>query len=151
MLAGCVVGPDDGRKDDGGTVDAAKSCDTVSFDATDPRLPCDVEAILVAKCQRCHNTPAVIDACYAAHTCAKGPFPLLSWQDTHQVVGSEPVFERMKTAISTDFMPLQITTIMPPVEKLTDAEKARLLDWLSQCAPPSDGVDCPHPDGSVAP
>ena len=35
------------------------------------------------------------------------------------------------------------TSLMPPVEPLTENEKATLLDWLSQGAEPEGGTDCP--------
>jgi hypothetical protein len=34
-------------------------------------------------------------------------------------------------------------SLMPPVEALTDEEKATLLDWLEQGAVPEGGTDCP--------
>jgi hypothetical protein len=77
----------------------------------------------------------VIDACYLAKTCKKGPFPLLTWSDTHQLFGTTPIFELMLNAVQNGYMPFQVTDITPPVAPLGDAEKATLINWAKACAP----------------
>jgi hypothetical protein len=97
-----------------------------------PHFPCEVEDVIVAKCQRCHNDPQENDA----------PFPLLTWEDTRRSYGLVLVYEAMLPAIETDFMPLTQLDLEPPVEPLTPGEKALLLDWLQSDAPAVLGPAC---------
>ena len=82
-------------------------------------LPCEVDVIL-DNCRRCHTDVAPL---------VNAPFTLLDYDDTQALQGGQFVWFRMKKAIETDFMPLQ-----PP--KLDDLQKAVLLDWICECAPP---------------
>jgi hypothetical protein len=135
----------------GTTTDADPECSQAAPDAAPRFLPCDVEAVLRAKCQRCHNSKAVLDVCYAAKTCRKGPFPLLTWSDTHKLQGATPTFELMRQAVESNFMPFQVTDISPPVERLTAGEKATLINWTRACAP-GRSTACPVPeDGGTTP
>jgi hypothetical protein len=77
----------------------------------------------------------VLDSCYVAKTCVKGPFPLLTWSDTHKLQDTTPTFELIHQAIEIDFMPFKTTSISPPVEPLSAEEKATLLRWTAACAP----------------
>jgi hypothetical protein len=97
-----------------------------------PHFPCEVEDVIVAKCQRCHGDPPENDA----------PFPLLTWDDTRRPYGALLVYEAMLPAIETDFMPLTQLELEPPVEPLTPQEKTLLLDWLEDEAPPVLDADC---------
>ena len=99
----------------------------------DPVLPCDVDAVLEAKCRRCHTEPQANGA----------PFPLLTWEDTQGTYVGKPIYVRMQNAIETGFMPFTALTLDPPVEDLTQQEKDTLLAWLADCAKPVDGVVCP--------
>lgn len=100
--------------------------------AKNPTFPCEVEAVLKAKCQRCHDDPQKNGA----------PFPLLAWSDTQTDYFGKPVYERMFSVVSSDFMPFVSLPLNPPVEPLTAAEKETLLDWLV-CATPEDSAVCP--------
>ncbi len=113
----------------GGQAGAAGGC----FPSlANPTLPCDVEAALKAKCQRCHGEPTVNGA----------PFPLLTWADTQADYFDKPIHERMASVVDSNFMPATFLILNPPVEELTPAEKTTLLDWLA-CPKPEDGVVCP--------
>lgn len=128
--AGGTAGSDSGLVDAGCTIDPA---------IVEPVLPCEIDAILEAKCRRCHTSPMANGA----------PFPLLTWQDLQLVPppGTKRVHEKMVVAVETDFMPFcaegACGTFDPPVEALTPQEKQTLLDWLSPCPTPADGVACP--------
>lgn len=124
----------DGRAGDGKAGDGRAECSSEVPDAAPRLFPCDVEAVLAAKCQRCHNSNAVLNRCYPK-SCVKAPFPLLTWSDTHQPYGDRPIFEAMHQAVETDYMPFKTTDISPPVAPLTAEEKATLLAWTAACAP----------------
>jgi hypothetical protein len=98
-----------------------------------PALPCDVEAVLKAKCQRCHQNPPLNGA----------PFPLLTWENTQAIYFNQPIYARMLKAVSSGFMPYKGVVLDPPVEPLTDDEKATLIAWLSECGPPAEKTSCP--------
>ena len=97
-----------------------------------PHLPCDVEDVIRAKCQRCHDQPQRNGA----------PFPLLTWEDTRRQHGLQLVYQAMLPAIEMDFMPLTQLVLEPPVEALTADEKALLLTWLRDGATPVIGASC---------
>ncbi len=121
-----------GVKPDGG--DAGPRCPP-SVNVDTDFLPCDVEAVLVAKCQRCHDTPEHLAPCLRRKSCVSGPFPLLTYADTQQGTGNGRIFELMGQAVSLGYMPFTEANVSPPVEPLTDAEKSTLLDWIAACAP----------------
>jgi uncharacterized membrane protein len=92
------------------------------------QLPCEVERVLRARCQECHTAPPKNGA----------PFPLLTYANTQADYFGKPIYERMRVAIDTDFMPLA------PREKLSDADRAVMLEWIDAGAPPADeGEVCP--------
>jgi hypothetical protein len=130
--------------------DARPTCADSVPDAEPRFFPCNVEAVLVAKCQRCHNEKAVLDLCSPEKKCLKGPFPLLSWSDTHQLFGDQPIFELMRMAVLTDYMPFKTDTITPPVAPLTADEKATLVAWTTVCAPAGTAPCGPKDAGGVA-
>lgn len=105
-------------------------------------LPCEVEQVLRAKCQLCHNDeePRPNFA----------PFPLLTFADTRFVYEARPVWQRMVTVLETDFMPLRGPFVSPEGVPLTPEEKRTLLDWLGACAPSGDPVAVCG-DGGAAP
>ncbi len=100
---------------------------------------CDVQPILVSKCQRCHQDPPQNGA----------PFPLLTYADT-QVASpttNNPTakrFQEMERVVSMGLMPDQSLTLDPPVSALTCQEKATLLGWLRNgaVAAPVGADDC---------
>jgi hypothetical protein len=150
-FAGCasdskpgVSGPRTTPSDSGGTekgcADAAPEGTAGSF------FPCDVDAILAAKCRRCHTTRDVQDVCVADKTCERAPFPLLVWSDTRRAYGTRRPMDLIARVVSDGYMPFQSTRITPPVEKLTEAEKTTLIQWAEACAPPGN-VAC----GDAAP
>jgi hypothetical protein len=148
---GCAGDPDSGSGEPASMPDASEAdahvleCDDSAIDPSSASFPCAVETVIAAKCRRCHDVKAVTDVCRAAGECLATPFPLLTWADTRQDLGSKQVLERMITAVSVGFMPLQDPDLMPPVEALTAAEKETLLDWLMSCAPPADDASPPCP------
>jgi hypothetical protein len=121
-------------------LDAGPDVDPCASVASTGKLPCAVEQVLVAKCQRCHNDddPRPNFA----------PFPLLRFEDTRLAYGDQPVWKRMKPAVESGFMPLVSAGLDPNGEPLTASEKATLLAWLGSCAAPATIEDrCPDPDG----
>jgi hypothetical protein len=99
-------------------------------------LPCDVEAIVAVKCRRCHDEPAALESCLAQNTCMRAPFPLKTWADTRRNLGGGArVVDFLAKVIESGAMPYQTDSIKPPVEKLTAAEKATLVNWANACAP----------------
>ena len=108
----------------------------------DEQIPfCDALAVIRAKCQRCHQQPPQHGA----------PVPFLTYEDIVAPYGSSTEFkysDAMIPAVENGFMPYVVlndppTSLMPPVEPLTEPEKATLLGWLKQGAKPVGGTDCP--------
>jgi hypothetical protein len=101
-------------------------------------IPCDVDAILERKCRRCHSDPMQNGA----------PFPLVTWANIHEKTPPGIIYERMRRAVTLTltngdpFMPAVWVPLDPPVEPLTDDEKATLLGWLDACAPPVEAGSC---------
>jgi hypothetical protein len=120
----------------GGSVGGANTACSDDPGATGA-YPCDVGAIIEAKCQRCHQTEDALRECHAAGTCVMGPFSLLTWADTRVKYGGSPVYTRMAPVLESGFMPLKASDISPPVEPLTEGEKTTLIDWSKSCAPPA--------------
>ena len=121
------AGPDDG--------DAG--CSLPPPDTGGAEIPCDVQAVLEAKCQRCHQSPPLNGA----------PFPLLAWQNTQGNYFDKPIYVRMHDAVESDLMPYCANSACasnfdPPVEPLTTDEKQTLLAWLT-CPLPAFGATCP--------
>jgi uncharacterized membrane protein len=95
-------------------------------------LPCDVERVLVAVCQKCHSSPPRNEA----------PVALVTYADTQLDVEGKPLWTYMQSAIEEGRMPL------PPYE-LTDAERDTLLGWLRGGATPAIGGECDAPDAAA--
>lgn len=108
----------------------AETCVLPAPSTDNARIPCAVDAVLEAKCRRCHTDPTVNGA----------PFPLLKWETLFEPYGTRVVYEAMVGALESDFMPLcaegKCGTFDPPVAALTAEEKETLLNWL----------DCPLPE-----
>lgn len=100
---------------------------------------CDALQVIETKCQRCHQEPPKNGA----------PMPLLTYEDTQaEWTLTKAVHHVMLDAVTRGFMPYvelndPPNSLMPPVEPLTDEEKAALLAWLMQGALPEGGTDCP--------
>jgi hypothetical protein len=94
-------------------------------------FPCDVGAVIQARCQSCHRDPPQ----NGAH------FPLLRYEDTRAPFGPDTLrFQRMAQVIEPGFLPH-----MPPANapQLSAAEFQTLRDWLQGCAlPVSEGRGC---------
>lgn len=94
---------------------------------------CQVRTVLEHKCQRCHTDPPENGA----------PFPLVDYEDTQVLDRAEnPRFERMVAAIVSDYMPATWLKLEPPVEGLTDNERAVILDWAAEGGEPTGGTSC---------
>jgi hypothetical protein len=114
----------------------AGACDT----ADAPRsgeLPCDVAAVLKAKCQPCHQQPPKNHA----------PFPELTYQDLLMPYGTVGLlrWQRMSEVIEPGNAPH-----MPPRDQpqLTASDFATLRGWFAACAPPApEGMGCDVVDG----
>src|SRR5207248_7411483 len=87
-------------------------------------LPCDVDMVLMGKCQPCHQTPQKNGA----------KFPLLTYEDTQQPFGSRRRWQRMAEVIEPDGVPHMPYKTAP---QLTSAELQTLRDWFKACAPPA--------------
>ena len=110
----------------GGGGVACLSCLPVA-DMRTGALPCDVEKVIVDKCQRCHTEPQKSGA----------PFPLLTYENTQALYVGDAIFLAMEHQVRLGTMPLN-----PP--KLTPDEKQTMLAWLCSCAPPApEGTTCP--------
>ena len=100
-------------------------------------FPCDVAAVLAAKCQVCHQQPPINHA----------PFSLLTYADTQAQFGTTSLlkWQRMSQVIEPDGLPH-----MPPSDhpQLSTDDFAVLRGWFARCAPPKMGsAACPNPDG----
>jgi hypothetical protein len=103
----------------------------------DSGLPCDVDDVFARKCRRCHTIPTRHGA----------PFVFLTWQDTQQVRGDQPLAALIGRAVRSGFMPYRIEA-NPPVQPLTEEEKKIIVDWVDAGAPRQD---CDPSGKSAAP
>jgi len=110
---------------------------------TDPVPWCDVFAVLACKCQRCHTEPQENGA----------PFALLTYEDTQAPIGtSSQRWQRMRSAVALNFMPPTFfDDLMPPVEMLTDFEKATIIGWADQGAELLGSAECTAPAPEACP
>lgn len=101
---------------------------------------CDALVVLEAKCQRCHGEPLKNGA----------PVAFLGFEVFSQLYSPTSTVTWREAALDVverDAMPYVAlnnppTSLMPPVEPLTDDEKSTLLGWLKQGAKPEGGTDC---------
>jgi hypothetical protein len=100
-------------------------------------LPCEVDEVFAAKCRRCHTVPTRHGA----------PFVFLTWQDTQQLHGGQPLTSLIGRAVRSGFMPYRIEA-NPKVQPLTDREKEIILAWIDAGAPKQD-CDPAKPQGLV--
>ena len=99
---------------------------------------CDAYKIINCVCQQCHQMPPLHGA----------PIPLMTYADTQapfpNATSPSTVWQEMKTVIASRFMPFTgDSTVMPPVQPLTDEQQATMLAWLSQGATDLGGQSCP--------
>lgn len=101
---------------------------------------CAALTVIRAKCQRCHQDPPQNMA----------PVAFLTYADTQAPYFDTDMawWQIMQGVVERDAMPYvelnnPPTSLMPPVQPLTPDEKATLLGWLKQGAPPLGGTDCP--------
>lgn len=107
--------------------------DTCDPNPTTGELPCEVERVLVQRCQSCHNPADLADS--------GAPFSLVTYADTQAPFGisGEPRWHRMQEVTTPGS-----GTPMPPSKPLTAAERDVLAAWFAACAPPREvGVTCP--------
>jgi cytochrome c5 len=98
-----------------------------------PELPCAVQQVIAAKCERCHGDPLRNGA----------PVRIANWEDTQRNYGPRPLHEAMLEVVEIDFMPPVGLEASPPIEPLTDEEKETLVGWLKDGAAPVIGTTCP--------
>jgi uncharacterized membrane protein len=127
----CAVAATTTSTSDGGGAGGQGS--TCSANAPAGELPCDVEAVLAAKCTTCHAPDEL------AHSGA--PFSLKTYADTQAPFGGRPRWRRMMEVIEPDAMPHMPYGNAPP---LTADENESLDVWFAACAPPRPtGATCP--------
>ena len=100
-------------------------------------LPCDVAAVLKAKCQTCHGAPLQNNA----------KFAVLTYEDTRQPFGTSGKrrWQRMAEVIEPGAVPSmpKRSAELPNTPLLTAAELATLRGWFGTCAPGTDeGKGC---------
>ncbi len=86
-------------------------------------LPPDVDAVLAARCRKCHSDPPINFA----------PFPLVTWQNTQVAAPGHraaPVYEIMEMRLHDATFPMP-----PPGNPITDADRSVLDAWIAQGAP----------------
>jgi hypothetical protein len=145
MIVGLAVacGEDPDVEREGGPLppDGTSGSDSGSAGAAGAVPFCAALQVVRDKCQRCHTDPPKDGA----------PVPFLTYDDFQRPYGSSgsrKYWEAAADAVERDIMPYLAlneppTSLMPPVEPLTDDEKATLLGWLQQGAPAEGGTDCP--------
>jgi|ERR1041385_1095105 hypothetical protein len=109
------------------------ACGGVEQAPPERAIPCEVNAVLVHVCQKCHSSPP-----------ANGvPISLVTYDDTQALYSDRatyhdtPVWKVMRDLVRAGIMP------QPPVV-LDAADRATLLDWLDRGAPAATGgVSCP--------
>jgi hypothetical protein len=116
----------------------AGTCDTVDAPKSGD-LPCDVAAVLRAKCQPCHQQPPQHHA----------PFPELTYEDLQTPFGMTGLvrWQRMAEVIEPGNAPH-----MPPRDQpqLSASDFATLRGWNGACAPPvAQGAGSDHVDGGA--
>lgn len=125
-------GPTDPDTTDAGTTDAGpkpKEDAGPKEDASagDPGLPCDVAALLAARCQGCHKPGG------------NGPMPLLTYAD---LVAPSPSDPSKSNAVAVIGRMRSSSKPMPPgkIEKATEAEIQSVEKWVA-AGTPGDGCD----------
>jgi hypothetical protein len=128
LFGGIFGGGTEGGTAAGGVQGGGAAGGVAGGGGTGNGLPCDVNAILLAKCQTCHGNPLM-----------SGPMPLITWNDlqaTSPVYSGVKIAERVKARIHNTASP------MPPATRpqLTAQELAVLDAYLDAGAPQSTAV-----------
>lgn len=87
-------------------------------------IPCDPNRVLSTVCQKCHSASPQNGA----------PFPLVTYDDTHNVQGGKPIWQYMLNVVENGIMPL------PPVQ-IAAGDRDTLLRWLDAGAPARTAYD----------
>lgn len=140
LVIGCGGNPDSTTPSSGADAGASNAGGSAGGGTGTAVAFCDALAVIRAKCQRCHGEPLQHGA----------PVAFLSYEDTQApyFTTDKQWWEVMLADVTKDLMPYVAlndppTSVKPPVEPLTAAEKATLLGWLQQGALPEGGTDCP--------
>ncbi len=99
---------------------------------------CQVQPIIQSRCLRCHGDPQENFA----------PMPITSFDVIHANYPSDverPLWKFMHQMVAASAMPPapDFNDLVPPVDQLTEDERALLLDWLSGGAPRGAGCTLP--------
>ncbi|HEX3769881.1 MAG TPA: hypothetical protein VHV30_03405 [Polyangiaceae bacterium] len=120
-----------------GSDDAASSTETSTGEGGAPfascgsepasgSIPADVQTVLAAKCQVCHQDPPINGA----------PFPLLTYAEIHSIFAANiPKYQEMHALIQPDGSPHMPFGKAP---QLSTDEFSTLDNWLLDCAPPGE-------------
>src|ERR1041384_6513624 len=142
LVLGCAEDPEVERQGGPFPPEPGKGGSDAGAGGNGPAVSCCAALeVVAAKCQRCHSDPPKFGA----------PVPFVTVDDFHRPYGSSGSMEYFEAAIDqveSDLMPYTAlndppTSLMPPVEALTAAEKTTLLGWLRQGADAEGGTDCP--------
>lgn len=104
--------------------------------ATSARGFCSAFAVVERRCVRCHADPPVNGAPFALDNYASTQVPAPSKADPGELRAG-----RMLAAVESNEMPPVSLRVEPPVEPLTCEERATLLAWLEDGAPPPPDGD----------
>lgn len=117
--AACWVGPGDGATSSGGPTPSGSGNPPTGGGTTTPTdLPCDVSALLQAKCTSCHSSPPSGGA----------PMPLVSYADLTAKSLSDP----SKTFAEQSVVRMQNTASpMPPGGGATSSDVQVLQSWIT--------------------
>lgn len=134
-VGGCYTGPATGLDQgaasgqDGGSAADGAPCGP---NPATGDLPCDVSAVLVDKCQSCHQDPPRNNA----------PWALLTYEDTQMPYGNKGKlrWQRMAEVVEPGAIP---SMPLPPAPPLTATQLDSLRGWFKACAPPvPEGQGC---------
>ncbi len=133
LVAGCSDSTPPGQG--GGVPDAEASVQTCAPGPDGGDLPCDVSAVLQARCQHCHTTPKLPPPDNA-------PFTLRTYEDLAAPFGTTGLrrWQRVAQVIEPGNFPH-----MPPATQPqpTPSDLATLRGWFAACAPPlQEGTGC---------
>ncbi len=109
---------------EGGSAGDAGSFAACKTNPTTGTIPTDVAAVLMARCQPCHQMPPLNGA----------PFPLLTYQDVNAAFGAVPIYQEMHVLIQPNGDPHMPYRNAP---QLSPDQLQTLDTWLLSCAPPA--------------
>jgi hypothetical protein len=125
------VGASDGSANTDGTVSGTP-------------LPCDVNEVVVNKCQLCHSNP----------TQGGAPMPLVTWEDFHAPTLADTIEMPIAGALVYQTAEVRIHDTANPMPQppttLTAAETATLDAWFNAGAPKTDSATCDGTDAGDA-